>query len=705
MKRLLQVCVVLAGGQLWGADFYVAPSGRASAAGSIDDPWDLATALAHPRAVRPGDTIWVRGGTYRGSFQSSLAGTKAAPIIVRAYGQERAILDSAGTRNPALFVGGSAVWYWGLEITNSDPQRVVADATACYPNCRSGAVTVFGSDVKLINLVIHNTGEGIGLWSVSSDSEAYGNVIFHTGWQSDLRGHGHGIYLQNEKGQKYVTDNIVFANFHSGIHAYGSSQAFLRNLHFEGNVSFNNGLLAEDPNGWGILVGGGTLASNVSIVENYLYNPTWYRRSNNLNPGYGEGTEGLVLRGNYSVGYKPLSELDRVRGIEASGNTFIGDSIEPKLIGQLAQAGSGNRFLPMPQGPGAAPQVFIRPNRYEPGRATVVVYNWAQTPTVSVDLSSFLRNGDSYQVIDVQNYFGGPVKSGRFDGSRVELPMNTPGAKPLGNVPGDRYRTSNEFGVFLVKAERVRTRPRPTRAGTGPITPRDAAAETPDAPQIEAVLDSASYDAPISPAALVTITGRNLAACTSQVQGTAALPQTLEGVSVTIAGEPAYLISIQPERIVAVAPDFDLAEGTTTMVDVSVRTTRGMAQARTPLSRLLNLFRSEAGDAGIAAMRADGSWLSTPARPGEQLTLYAAGMAGLGARPGDWLAVPLPVSGEVGITIGGVPAEVVSANLIGPGLARLGIVVPELPSGSHEVVLTHALARSRPGVSLRVAAN
>src|SRR5438309_1624314 len=48
--------------------FYVSPSGTAGGDGSLANPWDLQTALWGPATVKPGDCIWLRGGTYTGSF-------------------------------------------------------------------------------------------------------------------------------------------------------------------------------------------------------------------------------------------------------------------------------------------------------------------------------------------------------------------------------------------------------------------------------------------------------------------------------------------------------------------------------------------------------------------------------------------------------------------------------------------------------------
>jgi len=77
-----------------GPAFYVAPNGSPSANGSIASPWDLQTALSQPAVVQPGATIYLRGGTYNGSFTSTLTGTSASRITVRSYPGEWAIIDS-----------------------------------------------------------------------------------------------------------------------------------------------------------------------------------------------------------------------------------------------------------------------------------------------------------------------------------------------------------------------------------------------------------------------------------------------------------------------------------------------------------------------------------------------------------------------------------------------------------------------------------
>src|SRR5664279_3053970 len=80
------------------ADFYVSPAATASGAGTLANPWTISTAFqTQASAVRPGDTVWLRGGTYGSGgpavVYSYLAGTSRRPIYVRQYQGERATIN------------------------------------------------------------------------------------------------------------------------------------------------------------------------------------------------------------------------------------------------------------------------------------------------------------------------------------------------------------------------------------------------------------------------------------------------------------------------------------------------------------------------------------------------------------------------------------------------------------------------------------
>ena len=93
------------------------------------------------------------------------------------------------------------------------------------------------------------------------------------------------------------------------------------------------------------------------------------------------------------------------------------------------------------------------PNRYERGRAHVIVYNWALQSQVAVDLSaSGLRSGEQYEIRDIQNLFGTPVATGTFTGAEVVLPMTgLRTALPTWRNAVLPRHTAPEFAVFLVQ--------------------------------------------------------------------------------------------------------------------------------------------------------------------------------------------------------------------------------------------------------------
>jgi hypothetical protein len=479
-----------------GNQYYVAPNGLPEGDGTLDNPWDLATALAQPSVVQPGDTIWLRDGVYTGSFVSMLKGTAEAPILVRQYPGERAIIDTAVAsvdQLPALKVKGSWVWFWGFEIMNSYPDRSRIDPyTGNDEPWRGSGADVYASNVKFINMVFHDNGHGI--WDKKDMTEIYGCLFYFNG--NNKR--EHALYLGNTVGTKYIVDNIMFAQGGYGILGFsGAAPNTLNGFHIEGNVAFNNGILTLDDSTTGnIQVGGGMGVSVERLVvrDNYVYNTTSNAISKNcgIRLGYEDtANKDLQLLNNYIVSKVPL----RVwwwQNIEAQGNTIysknystdlkIPSGVDPSVYywdsnTYLSARKSGPIFLKddvtytfsswkdatgldrnsqVTQDASLRPtgvKTFLRPNRYEPKRGHLVVYNWDLRNWITVDLSSLgLEIGDTYSIYDVQNYFGGPVAQGTYDGYEVYLPLNLrETSQPIGNVERIPSHTAPEFAVFLVK--------------------------------------------------------------------------------------------------------------------------------------------------------------------------------------------------------------------------------------------------------------
>lgn len=423
---------------LGAAEFFAAPDGLPSGDGSAEAPWDLASALGHPSALAPGDVVWLRGGTYTGTFTSTLTGTGERPIIVRQIPGERVVVDGArDTPLPAvLTINGAHAWFWGLEVLNSNTVRSVQSAA----EGRATGIDVFGPGTRLINCIVHDNGNGIGFWSQAIDSLIYGTIVFNNGWDAADRGHGHALYAQNKTGTKRIVDSVFFNSFSHGLHIYGSDDAFLDRFSVEGNIAFNNGILSRDGITRNILLGGGAVARDNTLIENYTYfSPSDQVGQNNL--GYRAGCDGAVVKRNYFANGGLV--LINCQNYSIEENLF-----HPYVFGfPIEELPSNTYARTRPSGT----RVFLRPNRYEAGRAHIAVFNWDLSDAVEFDPAGTLKQGDAYQIRDLQDLFGEPLAGGIYEGGPIRIPMNTAAIGLPHGEPGVPLRhTSAEFGAFLL---------------------------------------------------------------------------------------------------------------------------------------------------------------------------------------------------------------------------------------------------------------
>lgn len=428
-----------------GADYYVSPNGSSAGNGSIQKPWDIATAFRHPAAVKPGDTINLRGGTYQAPqrllWHVKLNGAANNWITIRPNPGEEARIDGG------LQVLGSYVIIRDLEVMNSNPVRYTAQVGS-FPSdiTQPAGIEVFGKGVRVINCIVHDTRNGITSWQDASDNEFYGNIIYYSGWKAPDRGHGHGLYMQNRTGTKVIADNMSFHQFAQGMQVYGSSAVNLNNFHVEGNIVFSNGTLAKSLTR-NVFIGGTAMVKDAVIRENYSYYPTVRNHGGENNIGYyssGVGCSNTIFEHNYFVSGGIGLSYWKCAG-KVQNNTIIGET-----RGFSTSSYPGNTFVPVSSRP-SAQKIVVRPNKYERGRAHIAVFNWPRLSTAGVDLSNIgLSLGDMYEVFDAQNVLGPAVVKGSYTGAPVQLPMNlTAMAVPSGAVPPPH--TDSEFNAFLVR--------------------------------------------------------------------------------------------------------------------------------------------------------------------------------------------------------------------------------------------------------------
>ena len=446
--------------------YYVSPMGSSGNDGSRDRPWSLTYALAGAGGrIAAGDTVWLRNGTYPGSFRTSIAGAPGRPIVFRQYPGERATIDGG------LRAEGADLVFWGFEIMQSNP----------LGNGALPGLLIYTARGKFINLVIHDAAQqGITFWDGADNAEVYGSIVYNNGLNENK---DHGIYIHNNNGTKTVEDNVFYNNLAYGIHAYaGPGDVTQRNIHVIGNVSFNNGsisaLWTERVN---LLIGGEVRYEGMQAIDNMLYYAGTVGR--NLWIGYTAANGDVEVRGNWVWGGSSALEVTEWESAVVQNNTVGGISqmVDLRDATPQGQVWSGNRYYRSPTAAAwrfaglatplsawqvatglgltdlvvsatpSAPTVFVRPNRYEPGRAHVVVYNWTGQSSVSVDLSGVLAVGRRYEVRNVQDPYGAPVLSGTYGGGALPLPMTgVAPPTPIGRSTRTPTRTGPAYDAFVV---------------------------------------------------------------------------------------------------------------------------------------------------------------------------------------------------------------------------------------------------------------
>jgi hypothetical protein len=202
---------------------------------------------------------------------------------------------------------------------------------------------------------------------------------------------------------------------------------------------------------------------DLRLLDNYVVGRSalrvWWWRSvecagNTIFSG-GEACELLTPGGAQPADY--LWDFNTYFGASGGGGpSFVSDSKTYSFARWREKSGldAHSRFSEAPARGADALRVFVRPNRYEAGRAHVVVFNWEGRERAEVELGGLVAPGQGFEIRDAQNFFGAPVARGRYDGKPVTLPLKLAAiASPVGRTEKNPPHTGPEFGVFIVIAD------------------------------------------------------------------------------------------------------------------------------------------------------------------------------------------------------------------------------------------------------------
>jgi parallel beta-helix repeat protein len=300
-----------------GTSYYVSRTGSDSNVGTLAAPFRT---IKHAVSfLHPGDTLYIRGGTYAESLQDAIPGGASwtSPVTVAAYPDETVILKpTAGTSRVLMFSTSASKYVIvsglvldGVNVTNDTVKITRSSGGAANHirllNCdiKGGAennVLISGSSTELVdyneilNCTIHdNRGVGKldgshyhGIYCETSNNLFQGNNVYNNT--------GYGIHVYRSSGVNPIacSYNVVSHNkcHDNGKHG-NTGSAGIGAYVGDGNKVFDN-LVWTNPRGIAVDYG----ASNALIYNNTIYNNSAYGIDIADN---GKAT-GIVVRNNIS---------------------------------------------------------------------------------------------------------------------------------------------------------------------------------------------------------------------------------------------------------------------------------------------------------------------------------------------------------------------------------------------------------------------
>ncbi|GGW71511.1 hypothetical protein DFQ11_10783 [Winogradskyella epiphytica] len=514
MKNFVSLLIILFSALSFAQkEFHVFPSdgnnivGSPNGDGSINNPWDLQTALQQSsKRVNGGDIIWIHEGIYNGRFKSVLKSTNSDFITVSAYKQDRVVLNgNVGSKGGAVLdVNSTNVIFRNFEVTFlGEYSRLYSDEnyyTASGINHRAG-------ECKFQNLIIYNIpGLGFGSWKLTGGSVIEDCIIYNNGTMEEPRGSGEGMYVQNKSDDlRIIRNNIIFNNYYKGIEVWSASAGhdyeFVKNVELSDNILFNNGMPS------------GTLRDNVIIATNdtkginkardiQVKNNVFYHNidfSDSKNYGYGTAlaigfkaralVENITITDNILLGRNNPLNLMHFKSLTFKNNKVYGSYVNfdksslPALNSGLldfdnneyyTRKNSGFRIVKYKdynlqdwqQTFGVDknssmkrfkdfeinPVLKVTPLHTNSSHFNVALID-KNGNDVEVDFSAFhIKEGTPYKIYDIENRKE-ILKAGRLlKGGKIKFPLNSKAfEKPLHNTVATK--SANNFGVFRIEFE------------------------------------------------------------------------------------------------------------------------------------------------------------------------------------------------------------------------------------------------------------
>ena len=315
---------------------YVSPTGSDTGDGSSSRPW--ATIQHADTVVRPGDTVTVLDGAYKGDVTLASSGTAGHPITYKAKNKWQAKLVGTGTGDGSAVVrlGGGYTTIEGFDITGSDANGIIL----AYTGTAASFNRAIGNYVHdMITPCDSNSGTAIETgggdnYAGITHNDMIGNLIVNiTPYHGCPGGHqASGLYA--EIPYSVIANNIVI----NAGYAIQSWHAASHVIIF-GNTLVNN--LRPITVGAGDAPGG--KVNDYSLVQNnIIYNSTSTAIAETGTTGFNNRyVNNLIYRGDTSIRLN--------NGLHATGTI----NADPKFVNDTGTAAGNYRLQPSSAARGA----------------------------------------------------------------------------------------------------------------------------------------------------------------------------------------------------------------------------------------------------------------------------------------------------------------------------------------------------------------
>ena len=314
-------------GESSSATHYVGSTGNDTNEGSVSRPW---ATIQHADAVaKPGDTVIVLDGTYRGDVVLASSGTPGQPITYKAQNKWSAKLvgTGSGAGSTVIGVNGGYIVIQDFDITGSNANGIILAYSGSIAN-HNQAIGNYVHDM----IVPCNSDSGTAIetgggdnYSGISHNDMIGNLVVNITPYGGCPGGHQASGLFAETPYSVIADNIVI-NAGYGIQSWHAAS----NVAIVGNTLVNN--LRS------ITVGAGDsphgITNDYSLVQhNIVYNSASTAIAETGKTGsHNKYIDNLVYGGDINIRLK--------NGLQATGTI----NADPKFINNTGTA-AGNYGL------------------------------------------------------------------------------------------------------------------------------------------------------------------------------------------------------------------------------------------------------------------------------------------------------------------------------------------------------------------------